>query len=81
MTLIHEGTELCSGSRFVSNATLEQSTLKEHPPGFLDIDLRKLTDELSHGLYISELLFNLDCLDEEVLVQARKLETLYQNFS
>ena len=81
MTLVHEGAELLPGSRLISNATLEQSALKEHPPGLLDADLGELTDELSNSLYISELLLDLDCLDEQVLVKARKLETLDQNFS
>ena len=81
MTLIHERAELLSGSRLVSNAALEQSALKEHSPGFLDADFRKFADELANGLYISELLLDLDSLNEKVLVQARKLETLDQNFS
>ena len=81
MTFVHEGAELLPGCFFVTNASFEQRTLKEHPPGFLDVDLGKFADELSNGLYISELLLDLDCLDEKVLVEARKLETFDQNFS
>lgn len=81
LTLVHQDSELRTCRLFVADATFKECTLEQHSPALIDLDVVELGNQSSHGLNIAQFLFNFDCLDEKVFVEAGELETLHEYFS
>ena len=81
LALVHQAAELGTSCRPISNTALEKGTFKQHAPAFVNGHVTKLGNEGPHSLRISQFLLDLDRLDEEVLVEARKLQALHEYFS
>lgn len=73
--------ELFPSSLSVALPSFEKSALKKHSPSFVDVHVLgfNLLDHFAHLFEASHPFLDLDCLDEQVLVERIELKALQQD--